>query len=49
MLTLKIKICQMQIEKEEINIWKIIVKKTSFKKSHLINRVEELENVCFNG
>lgn len=42
MLTLKIEICQVQIEKEEKDIWKKLL-------NYLISWVEELEDVCLSN
>ena len=48
MLTLKIKTSHMQKEKKKKNIWKIIIIKEKNSLNHLINSVEELENVYLN-
>ena len=47
MLTLTIKTCQIQIEKEK-NIWKTITLKKNALLYHLINYAEELENINVN-
>ena len=47
MLILEIKICQIPIKKFKKNMPKILTISEKIL-NHLINRVEELENVCLN-
>ena len=44
----KTKTCQMPIQKEEKTIWKVITTIEKKFLNHLINHVEELENVCLS-
>lgn len=48
MLTTKRKICQMRTDKEESNIWKIIIIKKNLL-HYLINCVEGLETACISS
>ena len=44
MLTLEIKICPKQIEKEKKNTWKILLEKKTNSKQNLIQLIKNLEN-----
>ena len=48
MLTLEIKICQAQIEKDKKKYMKNYYYKRKKLLNHLINCVTELENICLN-
>ena len=45
MLTLEIKICPKQIEREKKNTWKILLEKKANSKQNLIQLIKNLENV----
>ena len=45
MLTLEIKICPKQIEKEKKNTWKILLEKKTNSKQNLIQLIKNVENV----
>lgn len=45
MLTLEIKICPTQIEKENKNTWKILLEKKANSKQNLIQLIKNVENV----
>ena len=49
MQNVKIKLCQTWTEKNESNIRKAIIIKEKKLLHYLINRVEEIENVCISG
>ena len=48
MLTIELKICHMQIEKEKGNVREIIIIKEKIQLNNLINCVKELENLSLN-
>ena len=48
MLTIELKICQMQIETEKRNVREVITIKENIQLNNLINCVKELENVSLN-
>ena len=45
MLTLEIKICPKQIEREKKNTWKILLEKKANSKQNLIQLIKNVENV----
>ena len=49
MQNVKIKLCQTRTEKNENNIRKAIIIKEKKLLHYLINRVEEIENICISG
>ena len=49
MQNVKTKLCQTWTEKKEKNIRKVIIIKEKKLLHYLINRVEEIENVCISG
>ena len=49
MLTLEIKICPTQIEKENKNTWKILLEKKANSKQNLIQLIKNVENVTLGS